>query len=416
MPARKHKPIDSASAAVRADRCLSALLSQTLVAFTLEFDNEFERRMQQANYPGALLSLVVWSNLIRFLSAGNLSVRQLAEQALASDTQLKFSLGCLERWGYVALRPDASDDRPIAKRVHRRSGRLLRDGWGSGRGIRSGWLVRLTEKGRAAAQIWPTLFDEIEARWRARFGAERLANLREALPAIIEQLDLELPQALPFHWLEDYSYAKLRERRTAGDSLPALLSQLLLAFRIEFEQSSRVPLALCANTLRVLGETPVPLADIPRLTGASPETADIGWFAKRFVIIQPEPNAKRGKAARLSPLGLKVQQAYSKLTRQIEARWQERFGKEKIQRLRDCLSELFVLQNGDHLRISEGLVPAAGTVRAGTQAPALGRRDLGPAARQRMRDMAAQTALFVRDPANSLPHYPMWDMNRGFGP
>jgi len=23
---------------------------------------------------------------------------------------------------------------------------------------------------------------------------------------------------------------------------------------------------------------------------------------------------------------------------------------------------------------------------------------------------------FVRDPAGTLPHYPLWDMNRGFGP
>jgi hypothetical protein len=62
------------------------------------------------------------------------------------------------------------------------------------------------------------------------------------------------------------------------------------------------------------------------------------------------------------------------------------------------------------------LVPAEGTIRSGTQAPALGRRDIGPAARQRMRDMVAQSEMFVRDPANALPHYPLWDMNRGFGP
>jgi hypothetical protein len=34
---------------------LSALLSQMLVAFTLEVDNEFERRMSDAGHPGASL-------------------------------------------------------------------------------------------------------------------------------------------------------------------------------------------------------------------------------------------------------------------------------------------------------------------------------------------------------------------------
>jgi len=34
----------------------------------------------------------------------------------------------------------------------------------------------------------------------------------------------------------------------------------------------------------------------------------------------------------------------------------------------------------------------------------------------RMRDLVAQTEEFMRDPAAALPHYPLWDMNRGFGP
>jgi hypothetical protein len=33
-----------------------------------------------------------------------------------------------------------------------------------------------------------------------------------------------------------------------------------------------------------------------------------------------------------------------------------------------------------------------------------------------MRDIVAQTELLLRDPVASLPHYPFWDMNRGFGP
>jgi hypothetical protein len=62
------------------------------------------------------------------------------------------------------------------------------------------------------------------------------------------------------------------------------------------------------------------------------------------------------------------------------------------------------------------ILPSQLTARAGDMAPALGRRDLGPAARQRMRDLVAQTEAFVRDPAGALPHFPLWDMNRGFGP
>jgi hypothetical protein len=50
------------------NRPLSALLSQVLVAFTIEVDNEFERRMGESGHPGARLSLVVWSNLMRVVA------------------------------------------------------------------------------------------------------------------------------------------------------------------------------------------------------------------------------------------------------------------------------------------------------------------------------------------------------------
>jgi len=40
------------------DRYLSVSLSQTLVEFTVEFDNEFQRCMRDSGYPGPRLSLV----------------------------------------------------------------------------------------------------------------------------------------------------------------------------------------------------------------------------------------------------------------------------------------------------------------------------------------------------------------------
>jgi DNA-binding MarR family transcriptional regulator len=400
---------------VEAARPLSALLSQVLVAFTIELDNEFERRMIQAGEPGTL-SLGVWANLMRFLSDGPVSIRGLAACALASEKQIKFELGCLERWRLVVLQPDAADDRPVPTRAHRLSGRLLRDGWGSGRGMRSGWMVRLTERGRKACEIWPPLFDEIERRWVTRFGEDDVGGLRRALEDVVAQIDIELPQALPGLWEGEGSYPPRSARDAGSLALPALLSQLLLAFTIEFERESRAPLWLCANALRVLGEKPVRESDIPRLTGGSPETSGIGWQVKPYIVMEPDPAAKRGKMVRLSPRGLAVQHKYRDLNGAIEKRWEAKFGKDKIGRLRDSLRELFVPRSGDRLLLSQGLVPAEGTVRSGAEAPALGRRDVAAAARQRMRDLVAQTEAFVRDPAGALPHYPLWDMNRGFGP
>ena len=93
-------------------RPLSALLSQVLVAFTLELDDEFEKQMRQSGYAGASLSVVIWSTLMRFLAGASPSVRDLAAQSLSSEKRLKFELGCLERWSFITLEADPADDAP----------------------------------------------------------------------------------------------------------------------------------------------------------------------------------------------------------------------------------------------------------------------------------------------------------------
>jgi hypothetical protein len=352
-------------------RPLSALLSQLLVAFTVEFDGEFERRMGEAGYPGSLLSLTVWADLLRFVGESGTTVRELTAHSLAPENQIKLPLGCLERWGFVELN------------------RERRDGWGSGRGIRGDSVVRLSVKGQVASKTWTPLLEAIERRWERRFGKDEISRLR--------------------HALQEIAGSPARE-------LPAMLSKVLLAFRLEFDRESPAPLTLCANTLRVLGEKPINAAEIPRLTGASPETSGIGWQIKPYVEVTPDPSASRGKVVSLSPRGLLAQETYHRLAREIEKRWVARFGAQTIRGLRESMQELFERRGKTGWLLSEGLLPPPGTVRAGDFAPALGRRDVGAAARHRRRDVIAQTEAFVRDPAGSLPHYPLWDMNRGFGP
>jgi hypothetical protein len=400
------------------NRPLCALLSQILVAFTIEFNNEFERRMRDAGYPGAVLSMGVWLSSMRFL-AGNdtaVSVRDLAERSMAAPERKMFELGCLERWRLIVLEPDPSDHRAVPRTMHRRAGRELRAGWGSGRGIRPEWIVRPTAKGRQAMEIWPGLFPEIEKRWRTRFGNELLAGLRKTLTAIVEQFDTDLPDALPHDWAGIQPSPEKVAQKAEHLSLPTLLSKLLIVFTLDFNRESRVPLALCANTLRVLEEKPVREGELARLTGSSKETSDIGWQLKPFVVIEKDPSAGRGKLVRLNAKGLAVQADYWRLVGEIEKRWEKRFGKTRIAALRESLQGLFMRRKGDRSLLPEGLLPPEGAVRAGNEAPSLGRREVASAARQRTREMVEQTAEFVRDPAGALPHYPLWDMNRGFGP
>jgi DNA-binding MarR family transcriptional regulator len=370
---------------------LSALLSQILVAYTVELDSEFERRMLQTQSRSARLSLVIWLNVMRFLADGPVSVRTLASRSLAGEDQGAAPLGCLERWGFILLQPGK------------------RAGFGSGRGIRGDWPVRLTASGEAAIRIWPELIPQIDARWSKRFGDDA-TTLRRYLEAIEQQIDLELPQGLPGALLKLPQFAPRKSAAEEGLPLPVLLSRVLLAFALDFERESRTPIWLCANTIRVLSDEPIAEAEIPKRTGCSPETAGIGWQHKPYIVIERDAARGRGKFVRLSEAGIKAQSEYYSVARNVEKKWKERFGA-AAKEIRGSLTAM--LKRGE---LSEGLKPPPGTTRAGAQTPALGRIAIGPAARQRKRDLVIQTEAFVRDPAGALPHYPMWDMNRGFGP
>jgi hypothetical protein len=382
-------------------RPLSALLSQILVAFTVELDNEFEVRMRADGSSGAGLSLVVWSNLLQHLPEER-SARDLVTESLCEFRSLRHMLACLERWEVIGLARDASDKRPA------------RQGWGSGRGINLSTLVKPKQSAQKAREIWPELLRAIEERWRERFGKDEIHRLRASLGKIVGQAGLALPQG----------FVDIRERKesfppkTFADTytlpLPTLLAQTLMLFAREFEAHSVAPLALSANALRVLKETPTPAGDIPALTGCSPETAGIGWQIKPYIVVKSAPH-NVGKVISLSPRGLDAQESYHRLTKEIEHTWEKNFASAAIATLRESLLQLFREdQNGKSL-LSEGLLPPPHVVRSGIALPALGRLVVRAAARKRMRDMLAQTEAFVSDPS-SLPHYPLWDMNRGFGP
>jgi hypothetical protein len=370
---------------------LSALLSQILVAYTVELDCEFERRMLETPSRGARLSLVIWLNLLQFLADGPVSVRTLASRALADDEQVKHQLGCLERWGFILLQGGK------------------RAGFGSGRGIRADWPVRLTSSGEMAIKIWPDLIAEVDARWSKRFGDGATA-LRHSLEATERQFDLELPQGLPGAILKLPEFAPRKSAAEDGMPLPVLLSRVLLAFALDFEHDSLTPISMCANAIRVLSDEPIPEAEIPKRTGCSDETSGIGWQLKPYIIIERDPARGRGKFVRLSEAGMKTQRRYHRLARVIEDRWLECFNG-AAKELRETLTTLLKRRE-----LSEGLKPPPETIRAGAETPVLGRRGVGPAARQRKRDLVVQSEGFMRDPAGALPHYPLWDMNRGFGP
>ena len=342
---------------------LSTLLSHALVALTIEVDNEFERRSRESGRRARVTSFVMWANFLRFVGDG-IAVAELPDAAGIPKARTLSTLGGMERWGYVSVGPDP---------------KTRRDGFGSARGLRSDWVVRPTPAGRAAAAIWRPLAEELERRWAARFGVAEVGELRLCLEAIVEQLDVSLPEYVPIvggaNWrLED---AVVRGRREAASRAPlsALLSRALLGYTLDFERESKLALPLCANVVRVVDERDVSVQDVPLRGGISKEAVAMAttFLVKHGYVVREE------KVIRLTSIGRETRERAERLHGELEP-WSPRLAG----RLRAALAGL--LEQTDALVL--GLRPHPGGWRGSK--PYLG-----------------QTEAMLADPTGVLPHYPM---------
>jgi hypothetical protein len=83
------------------------MLSHTLLAFTIEFDNEWERQMSEHEARRVLLtSLVMWANFMRFVGDEGVRIRTLAALARVSEDSILSRVAALERSGHVVVEPN----------------------------------------------------------------------------------------------------------------------------------------------------------------------------------------------------------------------------------------------------------------------------------------------------------------------
>ena len=360
------------------DTPLSTLLSQAVIAYTIELDNEFEHRFVQAGGRARIVSLVMWSNFLRFVGDG-ITVGELPGAAGLPKSRMLSTLGGMERWRYIAVGTGSS---------------ARRDGYGSARGLKSTWVVRPTSNGRKAEAIWPTLFDEIDARWRVRFGADEIDALESSLRAVVEGNDSELPEYLPIvgganGMVTGLVPAERRESPSARVHLCALLARALLLYTLGFERDSALSLPLCANVVRVLEEAGVLVDEIPARSGVSKEAANMALtFLVRSGYVAVDGATSATKLARLTSEGRAARDACGSLHAELESRWAAQFGVGALRRLRSSLELVLERRKEGRTLLSLGLEPYAGGWRA--SAP-----------------YVTQTRRVIDDPVAALPHYPM---------
>jgi len=341
---------------------LPTLLSQALVAFTIEFDNEFEHRIPHRTKDRLvrgggpwLVSQAMWANFMRFVGPDGMPLRELAVAARLTN------LAGLERWGYVRLEPDPDGRRSRPPR------------WD--------WIVRPTASGRVAQEVWRPLGAEIEERWAERFGRDAIDCLRGSLAPILERADVVLPAYLPVLgyglWTHLPAAPRSATARPVADDVDAgdlsvPLARVLLLYTLDVEPEARLSMAIGSNVLRVLGETGVPLRDVPRLTGVSKESIAVAasFMGKRGLVeVGPDPAAGRVKVIRLTGEGARLRGRFDAAVVATEERWRRRFGADRVSALRVSLEPLVVGAGGGRSPLWQGLEPYPDGWRAGVRRP-----------------------------------------------
>jgi hypothetical protein len=217
---------------------LPGQMSRLLVAYTMEFDNEVERRLPHRTTRGPatgaggpwLISQPFWVNFLRLVAE---RPRPLAE--LPADL---INLAGLVRWGHIAVGP--APDR----------------------------MVTLKPGGQRTAAVCAEVAGEVEARWRKRFGTV-------AHEALAPLADPALPRHLPTTAVSRPGAPPPRLEPEAATDLSALLARVLLAFSGDVAGHTRLPMDLGSNVLRVIPPDGVRTRDLPVAAGISKEAVSM---------------------------------------------------------------------------------------------------------------------------------------------
>lgn len=354
---------------------VSVLLSQIVVAFTIEFDNVFEHRLRETFARPFLTSLAMWSNVMRYLPAEGTTLQEMASQSRLPEREMKSLVGAHERWRYL--------------NVDRGSGPKAAADFGTARGLKPDTRIEPNLSGEVAREIRSPLGPEIEQRWTERFEGAYVEALRRALAGVLATSKVGMPRFLPVLATKGLFSAPAVELRgdESDDSqeLETLLSRALLAFALDYEADSEVSLPIGSNVLRVLSDKATGVNDLPLAAGVSKEAASMSltWLERQGLVeIRPHPSGK-GKVASLTAEGMDAQGAHAERLAQVERTWTERFGADLITAVRHSAEALL-----GHAAFAQGLkTPEGGWRGTGRYKPL--------------------TAAFIDRPREALPQYPM---------
>ena len=339
---------------------LTELLSRLLVAFTVEFDGVSEPRIEhgRGNENSVwLASQAMWSNFLQFVPADGVPLSQLAPLVPI------INLPGLRRWRYVRLEPDPAERRPAPDTV-----------------------VRMTRQGAGAAAAWSGLADEIEQRWRTRFGRNAVTRLEAALA----KLDTE--PATPYLPVVNFADG-MRSDHARGVSaagpvdLSVRLSHVLLALTLDYESRSELSLPLVADVLIHLDERDKPVTELVAASGVSKVAINVLLRFLQRRRLGVVSSRQRRRLVRLTGTGMDVREQQLYTLDGQQKRHRELYGAVVDEVSAAAVAILDARETDGTPRLAEGLRPLPGSWRARPS-------------------YLAQTEVFVADPWR-LPAQPM---------
>lgn len=330
---------------------LSSQLSRMLAAFTIEADDEFEHRVPHRTTrhgttataaaatattaaatataggdnddgrPPWLVSMLMWTMCMRFIPADGASVRSYARSVWwLTPEGIRTTLRRMSGWwGYLSL--DEAGDQDSSAKADR--------------------IIRPTAGGRLAQQAWEQLTEEIEDRWRDRFGQAPLSAVRSGLEEVVVQFGRPLPDCLRLY---DVDLARRAPARpVVATTLPGLLAQAITQFELEFESRHRVPMSVCGNVLRVLAQGDLPVRELAGRTGLATDGVEAGLRSlqrRKLATVGPDSGGRRLRIAALTRAGAASGREAIDLTDAIEGQWRRQYGERRIAALADALAPI----------------------------------------------------------------------------
>ena len=329
------------------NQSLWVTLSQLLIAFTIELDNEWEQRYWIPADPKPLrTSLVMWTNFLRFVAEEGITVELLSQKAGYAPKKIHPDLAGMIRWRYVTV----SSSNPKKPKLHD--------------------IVRPTGLANEAAEVWKPLVGEIEDRWVDRFGQEVIEKIKQALVSLITAFDKPLPHYYPVLAHTKGMFTLVPHQPDCDQpetlALPYLASQAHHLFTMAAERDSEISLAIRSNVMRVIDVEPIEFKALPQLTGISKEalSMSLNWLKKREYAVEAPNPAGRGKVVRLTDSGKWEQDRYPQVMAAAQETLLEIISDSQLEALREALVPFVKPTKDDQAPLFEGLNAAPGLWRA----------------------------------------------------